>query len=106
MESILVHVVPEARQNDGELLAKNFLRPADARLPLINARRAVGERERGGVDNWNYVKKALVRKDDRARRRLKKRTRCRHVTDVIDDRDEEEEKGGRKEGRPSEYQRN
>lgn len=39
------------------------------RLPLINARtlRAyrgdVRERarERGGVDNWNYVKKALVR---------------------------------------------
>lgn len=41
------------------------------RLPLINARTLrISERrarasERGGVDNWNYVKKALVRKVER-----------------------------------------
>jgi len=38
------------------------------------------------VDNWNYVKKALVRKNERVRH-SKKRARCRHVTDVIDDRE-------------------
>lgn len=33
----------------------------------LSGRRAANERERDGVDNWNYVKKALVRKDERVR---------------------------------------
>lgn len=59
----------------GSFLRKIFCGQPTTRLPLINARRAVGERERGGVDNWNYVKKALVRKDGQARRRLEKKGR-------------------------------
>lgn len=54
------------------------------RRPRMSAR----ARARDGVDNWNYVKKAVVRKDERGRR-LKKRARCRHVTDIIDDREKD-----------------
>lgn len=96
-----------ARQNVGRLLTKNFFARSSRRkrrLPLINALRA--RRSGPGVDNWNYVKKTCRKKKVNARRRTKrdwrrrmkgeksekkqqrgnKGTRCRHVTDVIDDR--------------------
>lgn len=45
-----------------------------------------------GVDNWNYVKKAVRIRGEREKEerekvgwRGNKGTRCRHVTDVIDD---------------------
>lgn len=56
-----------------------------AALSGRRARTSANERERDGVDNWNYVKKALVRKDEAGIR--KKRARCRHMTGVIDDRE-------------------